>query len=369
MPKILSRFLKSDEAKKRARRITLFALLLVAVVDWWIVIEDGASNARVITGIVASATLALEMFYPTRRRLLRRKRPGEIRSGGSERAGFGMSLPRKKILVFLVLTFGFSSIFLHPIISSGSLGKHVIGLMWCPGVAAIITQLFFHRSLRGLGWKPGRGRYILWAYALPVIYGIALYGITWLTGLGRFVPDQILQWAAERWHIQFASASMNVGIYAFAMATAGVLFSCLPALGEEIGWRGFLVPELIKVTSFARTALISGGIWAVWHYPAVFFADYGNPATPLWFNVIFFTAGVLGISFAMAWLRLRSGSLWPAVVLHASHNLFIQGIFTPLTADTGITAWVIGEFGAGLAILLALTAWLFWRMRAEPAGH
>lgn len=367
MRRILSRFLKSDKAKKRARRISVFALFLVAVVNWWIVIEDGASNARVITGIVASVTLVLELFFPARRRLLRWKRPGEPRSGGSERADFGMSLPRKKILVFVVLTFALSSIFLYPIISSGTISKYVMALMWCPGAAAIITQLVFHRNLRGFGWNPGRFKYILAGYALPVIYGIALYGIVWLTGLGRFVPDQILQWAAERWHIQFASASLNVGIYTFAMATVGVLFSCLPALGEEIGWRGFLVPELFKVTSFTRTALISGGIWAVWHYPAVFFADYGNAATPLWFNVIIFTVGVMGISFTMAWLRLRSGSLWPAVVLHASHNLFIQGIFTPLTADTGITAWVIGEFGAGLALLLALTAWLFWRRRAELA--
>jgi len=276
-----------------------------------------------------------------------------------------MSLPRKKILVFLVLTFGLSSIFLYPIISSGTISKYVMALMWCPGVAAIITQLLFHRSLRGLGWKPGRGRYIWWGYALPLIYGLALYGIVWLSGLGRFAPDQILQWAAEKWHIQFASTSLNFAVYTVAMATAGVLFSCLPALGEEIGWRGFLVPELFKLTSFTRTALISGGIWAVWHFPAVFFADYGNAATPLWFNIIFFTVGVIGISFAMAWLRLKSGSLWPAVVLHASHNLFIQGIFTSVTADTGITAWLIGEFGIGLAALLALTAWLFWRRRGS----
>ena len=74
MPKILSRFLKSDEAKKRAHRIAGFILLLVAVVDWWIVIEDGVSNARVITGIVASVTAVLELLFPTRRRLLRRRR-------------------------------------------------------------------------------------------------------------------------------------------------------------------------------------------------------------------------------------------------------------------------------------------------------
>lgn len=74
MPKILSGFLKSDEAKKRAHRIAGFMLILAAVVNWWIVIEDGVSNARVITAIVASVVAVLELLYPTRRRLLRRRR-------------------------------------------------------------------------------------------------------------------------------------------------------------------------------------------------------------------------------------------------------------------------------------------------------
>ncbi|MDX9864655.1 MAG: CPBP family glutamic-type intramembrane protease [Anaerolineaceae bacterium] len=45
-----------------------------------------------------------------------------------------------------------------------------------------------------------------------------------------------------------------------------------------------------------------------------------------------FTILVVGISTVFAWLRLQSGSLWPAAVLHASHNLFVQAIFTSLTA-------------------------------------
>ncbi|MFZ1948420.1 MAG: hypothetical protein WAW06_12810 [bacterium] len=73
MPKILSRFLKSAEAKKRAHRIAGFMLLLVAMVDWWIVIEDGVSPARVITGIAASGAAVLELVFPRRRGLLRRR--------------------------------------------------------------------------------------------------------------------------------------------------------------------------------------------------------------------------------------------------------------------------------------------------------
>jgi membrane protease YdiL (CAAX protease family) len=74
---------------------------------------------------------------------------------------------------------------------------------------------------------------------------------------------------------------------------------------------------------------------------------------------------VIGISFLFAWMRLKSGSLWTGAFLHASHNLFIQGIFTPLTIDTGKTKWVIDEFGFALAIAAIVVAVIVWRRRAE----
>lgn len=140
--------------------------------------------------------------------------------------------------------------------------------------------------------------------------------------------------------------------------------SSVSALGEEIGWRGFLVPELAKITTFSRTALISGALWAVWHYPLILFADYRS-TTPSWYATLCFTVMVVGISFPFAWLRLKSGSVWTGMILHASHNIFIQGVFDPLTRDTGITNWIIGEFGAGLAVVGALVGLLFWQKRAD----
>ena len=87
---------------------------------------------------------------------------------------------------------------------------------------------------------------------------------------------------------------------------------------------------------------------------------------PLWFGLSCFTVLVTGISFLFAWLRLASNSVWPAVLLHASHNLWIQGVFDRLTTDTGPTEWWIGEFGAGLALVsipVALVA-LYLRKRS-----
>jgi membrane protease YdiL (CAAX protease family) len=248
--------------------------------------------------------------------------------------------------------------------------------MWSPGAAAIITQLLSHRSLRGMGWSLRPVRYLLLGYGLPVLYCVVVYGFTWFTGLGRFDPQSLASQMAGSLHIQVKSPYGFAIVYTLVAATLGFVVSCASALGEEIGWRGLLVPELSKMFPFTATTLISGVIWALWHYPLVLFGGYHNAGAPVWYGIICFTILVLGMSFAFAWLRLKSGSLWAAVALHASHNLFIQLVFTPLTASTGPTPYVIDEFGAGLAIAVLVVAYVFWRRRGalpavasvEPSG-
>jgi len=77
---------------------------------------------------------------------------------------------------------------------------------------------------------------------------------------------------------------------------------------------------------------------------------------------------VIAFGLVAAWLRLKSGSIWPAVVLHASHNLFIKNVFTPLTSNLGITPYIIDEFGIALVIALVLIALYFWLRRSEVSA-
>jgi len=70
-----------------------------------------------------------------------------------------------------------------------------------------------------------------------------------------------------------------------------------------------------------------------------------------------------------AWMRLKSGSLWTGAILHGSHNLYIQAIFTPLTRNTGKTAWYIDEFGAMLPLVTIAFAFYFWSRRRELPGE
>ena len=124
------------------------------------------------------------------------------------------------------------------------------------------------------------------------------------------------------------------------------------------------MPELAKTTTFTRTALLSGVIWVIWHLPVILFSDYNNGA-PAWFGITCFAVMVIAFSFVFAWLRLKSGSLWVAVLLHASHNVWIKNVFTPLTSNTGITAYIIDEFGIALVIAFVLVGWYFWQKRGE----
>lgn len=263
----------------------------------------------------------------------------------------------QRVLVFLGLTFAFSSVFYTLIIGAGTLAGpselYVLGLMWSPGIAGLITTAAFQRNLRGVGWRLGHPRYLLAAYALPLLYAGSAYMLIWLSGLGAFSTERV-------------PAGTSLLGFVAQSAVVGVLLSLISATGEEIGWRGVLVPQLAKLTSFRATALLSGAVWALWHVPLVLFADYNN-GTPIWFGLPCFAVLVVGISFVFAWLRLRSGSVWPAALLHASHNLFVQGVFDPLTRDTGHTAYVSGEFGLALALAAVLLGAIFWRGPAAGA--
>ncbi len=266
-----------------------------------------------------------------------------------------MSSAKRTLATYLVLTFGLSTIFYTLIIRAGTLGAangmYVLALMWCPGTAGMLTMLVTTGSLRGMGWKLGNPKWLALAYLVPVAYGCVAYGVVWTAGWGAFTTANL-------------PAGTGIGKYVATSATLGVLLSLVSATGEEIGWRGVLVPQLSRVTGFTGTALISSGIWALWHTPVLLFADY-NSGTPWWFGLSCFAVMVLGIGTAFAWVRLRSGSLWTAAMFHASHNLFIQGVFDRMTRDTGHTAWITGEFGIALALLAIVVGVTFWKRRSD----
>ena len=96
--------------------------------------------------------------------------------------------------------------------------------------------------------------------------------------------------------------------------------------------------------------------------PLILGASYHGNGTPLWFSIVCFLAMVMAFGTLMAWLRLRSGSLWPCALLHATHNLFVQAVFDSATVDRGSVNYLTGEFGIGLAVTIGIAAWIAIRI-------
>lgn len=277
----------------------------------------------------------------------------------------GQRSSRQQVRIYLLLVFAFSSVFYFLMLRAHTLGAgaglFVFGIMWCPALAGVATLKINGRDLSDLGWKWPRTTYAVQSWFIPLLYATIAYVVVWASGLGGFPNHDFMDHLVPLIGLR-VSPRLSTVIYVLIAGTFGVVKSMASALGEEIGWRGFLVPELFKTTSFTTTALISGVVWSCWHYPLLIWGDY-NSGTPTWYGLTCFTVMVVSISFVFTWLRLKSGSLWTGALLHASHNLYIQGIFTPLTRNTGKTAWYIDEFGVVVPIVALGFAIYFWSRR------
>lgn len=249
--------------------------------------------------------------------------------------------------------------------SAGGRGAYAIGSMWGPGLAALLTCWLSGRPVGSLGWGWGRSRWQILSYLWPLGVCATTYGLVYAAGLGGFPNPMTI--AALRKSLGWPNtATWTIVIGWFLLfATTGLVRSLAGALGEEIGWRGYLAPAMHKRLGFTRGALLTGIIWAVWHFPILFFSNYDR-ATPLWFSTPCFLVEILSLAVIMAWVRIRSGSLWTGAIAHASINLFNQGFFAPLTITRGaVTAYAIDESGAVLPLVLATLAVFVWTKRGS----
>jgi membrane protease YdiL (CAAX protease family) len=225
--------------------------------------------------------------------------------------------------------------------------------------------------MREFGWRPGPAKYLGMAYVAPMLYAWAGYALVWTTGLVGYHP-RLAREISGGLRLQGYSEFVPLAIGFVVTNTLIPTVGAFAALGEEIGWRGFLVPELAKRTGFTATAVISGVLWAVWHYPLVIQGALQSSTPPPWYAVGCFTLLITAMGISMAWLRLRSGSLWTAVIFHAVHNAVIQQYLNRMSDPSGSASYFVDEVGAAMLPFAWLMALYFWSRRAEvehPATH
>ena len=101
------------------------------------------------------------------------------------------------------------------------------------------------------------------------------------------------------------------------LAVLATIVSTAGQAGEEVGWRGYLLPRLTERTGLVAASLVVGAIWAAWHLPLFFApgADTNGESFPL------YVLQVTAYSVALAWLYWRTGgSLLLTMIMHAAFN-------------------------------------------------
>lgn len=142
----------------------------------------------------------------------------------------------------------------------------------------------------------------------------------------------------------------GVGLYSLFIGDVGhfdsrtivvipsIIWASLPAgpLGEELGWRGLLLPELQKKIPALQSSLIIGVIWYCWHIP-LFFAPFGtlvSDAPLTFFPLLFYLIFVICSSCIYTWLFNQSkGSIFISILIHLSINAGIALLFFPDLKD------------------------------------
>ena len=136
--------------------------------------------------------------------------------------------------------------------------------------------------------------------------------------------------------------------------------------GEEIGWRGYLLPHL---SALGRRGLpLSGLLHGIWHLPVLLLTPYYHHAGNQLIVVPLFLASLTLTGVFYGELRLMTGSVWPATIAHTAGNSFSTAL-TALTATASplVFEYLVGESGALTVIGLALVAaWILYR-HVQPA--
>jgi len=246
-----------------------------------------------------------------------------------------------------------------PYIGETSLPEFVF--MYVPAVASIVARLTLREGFDDVSFRLGGKegiKALLLAWAYPIAVGFLAYGTAWITGLAKFQPP-----LPQESHLNSSSAVANFLTSFVFNATLGAIVSCLSALGEEIGWRGYMLTRLF-VSGVPKPVLVSGLIWALWHIPLILSGRYASGVAQL--SAMFFVVGTVVDAYLVAYVRLRSGSLWPAVTYHGAWNAIIR-TFDRASIDTHLALGGSGWLTATIAIVVVLFITRgSWKLQERP---
>jgi uncharacterized protein len=245
-------------------------------------------------------------------------------------------------------------------------GTLSLGALWMctPTVATLIMLVVVTRDgySKG-GWKSlglhRLGLSVWWiAFGVSLLVTVAASAVVWATPLASFVLPEI-----------------GVGGEFIKFFIQVVLFTLTLALFEEIGMRGYLQPRLMSLGR-TRALLLVGLVWATWHMPIYYFMAPLFPVGNVFIFLPLFFGSIVAASFIFGYLRIYTGSIWPASIAHAVHNAAwgTLGAFTATSYPMLVNLYLVGDYGILIVVGAVVAAiWVGYILRSglnkpQPSG-
>ncbi|MBF4634514.1 CPBP family intramembrane metalloprotease [Agreia pratensis] len=253
-----------------------------------------------------------------------------------------------------------------------------LAMMYTPTIAALVCVLFIRRPAsipRLLGLSPLRpiGRTLLFcALAFVGVPVLAFLAMLLGSALGLIRLDFVsysgldAAMAAAGQNVPGLSIEMIVLINVVTLPIA-IVSSSFAAFGEELGWRGWLLPNLRPLGTWPAL-LITGVIWGVWHSPIILLGyNYGR--TDL-VGVALMTAWCVLLGIIFGWLRLRTASVWPAVIAHGAINAATTTWLVTFSdahpGENAVWGTILGVPGAIVLVGLIVALTVSGQLRKQP---
>lgn len=272
-------------------------------------------------------------------------------------------MKQSKLIPYFVTAFGLAWVLmgagmaLAPV--SPLLYQGLVALaMFAPLLGVLVSCRGLGSAKTGIGWRPNlRGRLgcyalALWGPGLLTLAGAALYFLLYPDRLDPGMTVLAGQMGLESVPLPMLLAQLALCVTVFPFVN--MLF----ALGEEVGWRGWLTPQLQSRLGRRGGLVAAGVIWGVWHWPLILLAGYeygiGYPGAP-WTGLAAMCLFTTAVGILLSWLYEQTGSIWAPALAHGAVNA-IAALPLYFLTDGGASGYLLGPTLAGVVSVLPALA-------------
>ncbi|NMA68341.1 MAG: CPBP family intramembrane metalloprotease [Desulfitobacterium sp.] len=244
----------------------------------------------------------------------------------------GINLTKKRLIIFtlLAMALGWLTFLLIPLMGltygQGLSIAILAGAMFTPTLSSILTRVITKEGFKQMYLRPNFKQnikgYILVFFGPTVLIFLcgAFYFLIFPTS---FDPELtfIKNMLATSGPAGLTTTNLLL-ITSLQIVLVGPVINIIPTLGEEIGWRGYLLPKLRELFSDRAALLISGVIWGFWHLPVIVMGhNYGLEYIGYpWLGILGMIFFCVSAGIIEGYATIKFNSVIPAAMIHSTIN-------------------------------------------------